>query len=76
MPACRLGVLLPDEPQVIDASARAHRGRIRGKSVAREGDRLQALVAAHELQMVAVVRGCAALVDLEPDAPVGVAPGL
>jgi len=26
--------------------------------------------------MVAVVRGYAALVDLEPDAPVGVAPGL
>jgi hypothetical protein len=26
--------------------------------------------------MVAVVRGCAVVVDLEPDAPVGVAPGL
>ena len=73
--ARRLRVLLPDELQVIDASARAQRGRIRGESVARQRDRLQTLVAAHELEVVAVVPGNAAPVDVEADAPVGVAPG-
>ncbi len=67
MPARRLGVALPDELDVFDAAP----SRIRGEIVAREGDRLQALDAAHELEMIAVAPGDAALVDLEPDAPVG-----
>jgi hypothetical protein len=38
------GVPLPDEPHPVDATARAHRGRIRGEIVARQSDGLQALV--------------------------------
>src|SRR5882672_5790364 len=69
------GVPLPDEPDVVDATARAHRGRIRGESVAREGDRLQAVAGAYELEMIAVVAGDAALVDVKAYARVRGYPG-
>lgn len=68
MAARRRGVPPPDELDPVDASARAHGGRIRGEIVAREGDRLQAVARAHELEMIAVVPGDAALIDVEPDA--------
>jgi hypothetical protein len=67
-----LGVALPDELDVVGVSA----SRIRGEIVAREGDRLQAVARARELEVIAVVSGYAALVDVEPDAPVRGDPGL
>ena len=68
--ARRLGVFR-GQRDVRDTTARVDCGRIGGRIIARERDRLEALArGGRQLQVVAVVAGYAAVVDLEPDARV------